>query len=127
MSELPPNPYNATTDNVATRSTQRTTINAKPISEVTETISGNPATGAHDVERTENRLTTIDGRSATDKSVVCIACNNLVAPDASRPCWRCKRIVCYADVRRVYREGQRVEVCPSCRWKTVFQELRRVP
>ena len=127
MTELPPNPYNATTSNVATRSTQRTTLSGKPIAEVVETITGDPATGARDIERTENRPASIDGRGANEKSLICTTCGELVAADASRPCWWCKRIVCYRDIRRVYRENQRVEVCKSCRWKTLLPELQRVP
>jgi hypothetical protein len=127
MTDLPPNPYTATTDSVETRSTERRTINGQLVGEVLETISVTP-TGARDVRRTLSRLTTKDGRVIDDKTilVVCDTCHAIINSDATRPCIVCHRIVCSRCIHRVIRWQKLVEVCTPCRWRTLVNELLRL-
>jgi|GEM_PF-7048751 len=127
MTELPPNPYTATSESVETRSTTRRTVNGNLVATVVETISVT-STGSRDVTKEEARFTTTDGRTIDDKTIVviCDTCHGVISKDASRTCAVCQRVVCGRCIHRVIREAQRKEVCKSCRWRTLLTELSRL-
>ncbi|HEX8171005.1 MAG TPA: hypothetical protein VF824_10740 [Thermoanaerobaculia bacterium] len=126
MTALPPNPYLPTNESVETTSVERTSVDGTLILALTETIKINALTGARELTKDEARGTTSDGRVIDDKSRlrVCETCRSLLS--AARECAVCLRSVCGRCVRRVQRNGQGLEVCTSCRWRTLPSELLRL-